>query len=121
MGRPESRLKNLSRAIDLDLLYCGEEAVATDRLTLPHPGLTQRAFVLRPLADIRPDLSQGQLLVAIHRGSRPSVDRTLEALFAKLNEMEIIFPGTELILHYQLVGSNPDENSQKCVASTSQR
>jgi len=72
-------------------------------------------------ADIRPDLPQGQLLVAIHRGSRPSVDRTLEALFAKLNEMEIVFPGTELILHYQLVGSNPDENSQKCVASTSQR
>jgi hypothetical protein len=72
-------------------------------------------------ADIRPDLPQGQLLVAIHRGSRPSVDRTLEALFAKLNEMEIVFPGTELILHYQLVGSNPDQNSQKCVTSTSQR
>jgi hypothetical protein len=36
-------------------------------------------------ADIRPDLSQGQLLVAIHRGSCPCVDRAREALFAKLN------------------------------------
>lgn len=41
-------------------------------------------------ADISPDIAQGQLHVAIHRGSRPSVDRTLEALFAKLNEMEIV-------------------------------
>ena len=36
-------------------------------------------------ADIRPDLSQGQRLVAIHRGSRPSVDLAREAPFAKLN------------------------------------
>ena len=57
--------------------------------------------------------STAKLTVAIHRESRSSVDRTLEHLFAKLNEMEIVFLGTELTLHYQLVGSNPDHNSKK--------
>ena len=94
-------------------------------LTTPSLATTAARCLLQNLftteADISPDIAQGQLLVAIHRGSRPSLDRALEALFAKLNEMEIVFPGIELILHYQLVGSNPDQNSQKCVASTSQR
>jgi len=43
------------RVMDLDiLLFEGWEA-ASPELTLPHPGITQRAFVLRPLADILPD------------------------------------------------------------------
>jgi len=65
--------------------------------------LLQDLFVTE--ADIRPDPSAGVLHVEIHRGSRPLVDRTLAALFEQLNEMEIIFPGTELILRYSLLGS----------------
>ncbi|MDP1961520.1 MAG: 2-amino-4-hydroxy-6-hydroxymethyldihydropteridine diphosphokinase [Reyranella sp.] len=47
---------NAARVIDLDLLdFCGEIASGgPGRATLPHPRLTERAFVLRPLADLCP-------------------------------------------------------------------
>ena len=64
--------------------------------------LLQELFVTD--ADIRPDPSAGVLHVEIHRGSRPVVDRTLNALFKQLNEMEITFPGTELAMRYALLG-----------------
>lgn len=44
------------RTIDIDLLAYEGETRQTDRLTLPHPYLTQRRFVLEPLADIAPSL-----------------------------------------------------------------
>jgi 2-amino-4-hydroxy-6-hydroxymethyldihydropteridine diphosphokinase len=44
------------RVIDLDLLVVGRETRATDTLTLPHPGIAERDFVVYPLADIAPDL-----------------------------------------------------------------
>lgn len=55
-GRPAARAKNLSRTLDLDLLYVGEEVRATSQLLLPHPRITARRFVLTPLAEIRPHL-----------------------------------------------------------------
>ena len=56
LGRPERHAKNFSRTIDLDLLYFGEMKIDTGALQLPHPRIAEREFVLRPLADIRPDL-----------------------------------------------------------------
>lgn len=44
------------RTLDLDLLLYGELVQDEAGLTLPHPGLTQRAFVLYPLAELAPDL-----------------------------------------------------------------
>jgi 2-amino-4-hydroxy-6-hydroxymethyldihydropteridine diphosphokinase len=44
------------RTIDLDLLFHGEARLAEDALTLPHPRMKERAFVLAPLAEIAPDL-----------------------------------------------------------------
>ena len=55
-GRPGAHPKNVSRTIDLDLLYFGELEIETADLQLPHPRIAEREFVLRPLADIRPDL-----------------------------------------------------------------
>ncbi len=46
----------MSRPIDLDLLYFGDVIIETAELRLPHPRIVDREFVLRPLADIRPDL-----------------------------------------------------------------
>jgi len=40
------------RTLDLDLLLYGEQRIVTARLTVPHPGLAGRAFVLWPLADL---------------------------------------------------------------------
>lgn len=44
------------RTLDLDLLLYGAEVISTNRLTVPHPGLTERNFVLYPLADVAPEL-----------------------------------------------------------------
>lgn len=46
----------LSRPIDLDILYFDHFVMDEDILTLPHPRLTDRRFVLKPLADIHPHL-----------------------------------------------------------------
>ncbi len=54
-GRVRS-IKNAPRTLDLDLLMYGDECHDTAGLTLPHPRLTERAFVLAPLAEIAPDL-----------------------------------------------------------------
>jgi 2-amino-4-hydroxy-6-hydroxymethyldihydropteridine diphosphokinase len=72
LGRPAGHARNASRTIDLDLLYFGELEIETAELQLPHPRIAGREFVLRPLADIRPDLvlpkqteSVGMLLLQI--------------------------------------------------------
>jgi len=44
------------RSIDLDLLLVGNLIVRSTPLVLPHPRMQQRAFVLRPLLDLAPDL-----------------------------------------------------------------
>jgi 2-amino-4-hydroxy-6-hydroxymethyldihydropteridine diphosphokinase len=44
------------RTIDVDLLLAGDLVRATPELTLPHPRLRERRFVLAPLADLLPDL-----------------------------------------------------------------
>ncbi len=44
------------RTLDLDLLLYGNESIQHPRLNVPHPYLTQRGFVLYPLADIDPNL-----------------------------------------------------------------
>ena len=56
MGRHANHARNTPRTIDLDLLYAGDIILNTAELTLPHPRLTTRRFVLQPLADIRPEL-----------------------------------------------------------------
>ena len=56
LGRPPAHEPNRSRAIDLDLLYHGRHVGDEARLELPHPRLRFRAFVLQPLAEIRPNL-----------------------------------------------------------------
>lgn len=55
MGR-ERTVKWGPRVIDLDVLAYGDVAVTDDVLTLPHPHITERAFVLVPLRDVAPDL-----------------------------------------------------------------
>jgi 2-amino-4-hydroxy-6-hydroxymethyldihydropteridine diphosphokinase len=54
MGRKRD-VKNAARVIDLDLIAYNDEIIATKNLILPHPRLTQRAFVIEPIAEIAPD------------------------------------------------------------------
>ncbi len=55
-GRPSERERWGPRILDLDLLVYGREERHDPQLTLPHPGIVERNFVLYPLADIAPDL-----------------------------------------------------------------
>ncbi len=55
-GRPRERERWGPRVIDLDLLVYGQLRCAEPELTVPHPGIVERNFVLYPLADIAPDL-----------------------------------------------------------------
>lgn len=44
------------RTLDLDLLLYGDQIIQNDRLSVPHPGIAERAFVLLPLAELAPEL-----------------------------------------------------------------
>lgn len=48
---------NAPRTLDLDLLLYGDQVIDLDRLTVPHPRLALRAFVLRPLLELDPSLT----------------------------------------------------------------
>jgi len=48
---------NGPREIDIDILLYGDVVMASELLTIPHPRMAERAFVLVPLADIAPDVA----------------------------------------------------------------
>lgn len=56
LGRPERHEHHAPRTLDLDLLYADEVVSDDPVLTLPHPRLHLRRFVLQPLADFQPEL-----------------------------------------------------------------
>ena len=56
LGRPKIRGKNIPRIIDIDILVHGRSVIETAELTLPHPQLATRRFVLIPFKEIAPDL-----------------------------------------------------------------
>jgi len=70
MGRQRAVPKG-PRTIDLDMLFYGQAVIATGRLTIPHPRLHERAFVLAPFAEIAPGF--------VH----PALGQTVSALLAR--------------------------------------
>ena len=47
---------NAPRPLDIDILFYGNKVVSSPKLTIPHPRLTERAFVLVPLAELAPEM-----------------------------------------------------------------
>jgi len=74
LGRKRNHPKNVSRRIDIDLLYCGDLQIDNEQLQLPHPRMHLRKFVLQPLADIRSEFVL------------PGQTRTVRELLAELKE-----------------------------------
>jgi len=62
------------RLIDIDILAMGDETIDSEVLTLPHPRLSERRFVLAPLAEIAPDLIVSGQSVATLLGRLPAAD-----------------------------------------------
>ena len=56
---------NAPRTLDLDIIFYGNVALDSPRLTLPHPRWQERAFVLVPLAEISPDKVSPALLSSV--------------------------------------------------------
>ena len=56
---------NAPRTLDLDIIFFGNVALDSPRLTLPHPRWQERAFVLVPLAEISPDKVSPALLSSV--------------------------------------------------------
>ncbi|VAW41702.1 2-amino-4-hydroxy-6-hydroxymethyldihydropteridinepyrophosphokinase [hydrothermal vent metagenome] len=79
------------RLIDIDILFYANQILETEKLTIPHPGLHERAFVLRPLADIAPDFvhpllgqTVSELLTAVPPTDiKPYLDVNLQREIAK--------------------------------------
>ena len=76
-GRRRSFL-NAPRSLDLDLLLYGEAEQRTARLTLPHPRMHERAFVLKPLVELEPAIvipgrGRAQDLLAACAGQRVEI------------------------------------------------
>lgn len=65
-----------ARTLDVDVLLVGDERVDTPDLTVPHPRMRERGFVLAPLADVAPDL------VTVPEAGWPGVEVTDEVLAA---------------------------------------
>ena len=76
MGR-ERRQRDDPRPIDLDLILYGDEVRKSPDLTLPHPRMHERQFVLQPLAEIGPDV--------VH----PLLGKSVEALLAAVRRREV--------------------------------
>jgi 3-methyl-2-oxobutanoate hydroxymethyltransferase len=77
LGRPEQRAWHAPRPIDLDILYAGDFVVTEEQLTIPHPRLAQRRFVLEPLVSILPALML------------PGFDRSVKSLLEGLVSDEL--------------------------------
>lgn len=56
----ERPYRNAPRTLDLDLLLYGDRSLGLPTLTVPHPRMHERAFVLRPLMDLAPGLTLAQ-------------------------------------------------------------
>lgn len=80
MGRMRGEIVGGPRNIDLDLLMFGEVEMQAEYLSLPHPRMMERAFVLVPLRDIAPGL--------VFRDGR-TIDQALSSLSYTLNGRNI--------------------------------
>lgn len=80
LGRVRTEDRYAPRTLDIDLIYHGAEMIGGRGITVPHPRWAEREFVVRPLADVRPDLvlpgagrTVGDILRDLESASGPKV------------------------------------------------
>ncbi|MBF0412015.1 MAG: 2-amino-4-hydroxy-6-hydroxymethyldihydropteridine diphosphokinase [Desulfamplus sp.] len=72
LGQYEKSVRFGPRILDLDIIFYEDMVIKTDNLTIPHPRMDKRCFVLKPLCDIAPDI--------IHPVLGSSVENLLKAV-----------------------------------------
>jgi len=87
LGRKPS-FRNAPRVIDIDLLLYDDVQIDLPELTLPHPRMLERAFVLKPLMELAPDV--------VHPRTRRTI-REHAAGAGQLERAEPLFPGERLL------------------------
>lgn len=60
-GRERKADGYVSREMDIDVLFIDDEIIATEKMQVPHPRISERRFVLEPLAELTPDFTHPQL------------------------------------------------------------
>ena len=70
----ERLYKNAPRTLDLDIIFYADVVLATPELTLPHPRWHERAFVLKPLAEVWPERVSAPQLVAVQGQAIQRID-----------------------------------------------
>ncbi|MBI4180977.1 MAG: 2-amino-4-hydroxy-6-hydroxymethyldihydropteridine diphosphokinase, partial [Chloroflexi bacterium] len=95
LGRASGK-SGAPRPIDIDILFYGSRVIETPELVIPHPRLTERAFVLIPLAEIAPDL--------VH----PISGKTIRELLQRV-------AGTSGVLKQGTPGWKRNEKERECI------
>ena len=93
-GRVRLR-RNEARTLDLDILMFGEHLIETSALTVPHPRMHERAFVMLPLAEIAPHM--------VH----PVLQRTVSEIAASLPDQGVRRIGSLDAAPAQIPFTNP--------------
>jgi 2-amino-4-hydroxy-6-hydroxymethyldihydropteridine diphosphokinase len=66
-GRERLLAGYADRTLDIDILFYGDRVVTMPGLTIPHPHMTERRFVLEPLCELAPDFIHPVLKLPLHR------------------------------------------------------
>ena len=84
LGRKKSRIKNMPRTIDIDILVHGSSIMETKELIIPHPGLINRKFVLIPFDEIATDFKIPHINMTVNE----LLVRCTDKAFVKMYELE---------------------------------
>ena len=82
LGRDLSNGHNLPRVLDIDILAYGSEVIMDNNLTIPHPGIFERKFVLQPWSDIAEDF----ILVGMNKSIKSLLQNTPDKSSIALTE-----------------------------------
>jgi|TARA_B110000483_G_scaffold84463_1_gene104716 2-amino-4-hydroxy-6-hydroxymethyldihydropteridine diphosphokinase len=76
LGRAKVRMKNQPRIIDIDILFHDDAIIETEELTIPHPMLSVRKFVLIPFAELEPNFKIPHSQITINDLIKHCPDKT---------------------------------------------
>ncbi|MDO4727825.1 MAG: 2-amino-4-hydroxy-6-hydroxymethyldihydropteridine diphosphokinase [Bacteroidota bacterium] len=86
LGRTHKTTKEYqSREIDIDIVYYGSEVIAQKDLTIPHPHMQDRLFVLKPMADLQIDIIHPLLNKSVQQLTETTTDTSSIEIVCDLN------------------------------------